>query len=134
MSELSLERGIEALREEIDAPVAAFFSSCVHCGLCAQACPFYVETGDPKYTPILKVEAPAPVGSRSSPCGASIKGMIGLSKKITDEMLAEWEPCSTTPAPCARAAPWSARWATTSRPWSARPARAWSPPVTPRRD
>ena len=47
MSELSLERGIEALRNEVDASVAAFFSSCVHCGICAQACPFYVETGDP---------------------------------------------------------------------------------------
>ncbi len=41
MSELSLQRGIAALRAEIDAPVAAFFSSCVHCGLCAEACLFY---------------------------------------------------------------------------------------------
>ncbi len=52
----SLERGINAFKEQIDAPVAAFFSSCVHCGLCAEACLFYTETGDPSYTPIHKLE------------------------------------------------------------------------------
>jgi Fe-S oxidoreductase len=28
----------------------------VHCGICAEACLFYTETGDPKYTPIHKLE------------------------------------------------------------------------------
>ncbi len=92
MSELSLERGIAALRDEVDASVAAFFSSCVHCGLCAQACPFYVETGDPKYTPILKVKPLRLVWEREFSLWGKIKGMVGLSEKITDEMLAEWEP------------------------------------------
>ena len=31
-------------------------SSCVHCGRCAEACQFYVQTGDPRYTPIHKIE------------------------------------------------------------------------------
>ena len=35
----TLERGINALREQIDAPVASFFTTCVSCGLCAGACP-----------------------------------------------------------------------------------------------
>ncbi len=52
----SFKRGINALKEQIDAPVAAFFSSCVRCGLCAEACLFYTETGDPQRTPINKVE------------------------------------------------------------------------------
>ena len=52
----SLEKGINALKEKIDAPTAAFFSSCVRCGLCAEACLFFTETGDPKYTPINKLE------------------------------------------------------------------------------
>jgi len=92
MSELSLQRGLAALRDEVDASVAAFFSSCVHCGLCAQACPFYVETGDPKYTPILKVEPLRLVWEREFTLWGKIKGMVGLSEKVTDEMLAEWEP------------------------------------------
>jgi Fe-S oxidoreductase len=56
MSEASLERGLKALKEQIDAPVASFFSSCVHCGMCAEACLFYIETKDPVYTPIHKLE------------------------------------------------------------------------------
>jgi Fe-S oxidoreductase len=91
MSELTLERGMAALRAEIDAPVAAFFSSCVHCGICAQACPFYLETGDPKYTPILKVEPLRRVWESEFTLWGRIKTAIGLGEQITDEMLDEWE-------------------------------------------
>ena len=35
-----LENGINAFIEQIDAPVASFFNSCVHCGICAEACLF----------------------------------------------------------------------------------------------
>jgi Fe-S oxidoreductase len=28
----------------------------VHCGRCAEACQYYVQTGDPRYTPIHKIE------------------------------------------------------------------------------
>jgi Fe-S oxidoreductase len=91
MSELTLERGLAAFRAEIDAPTAAFFSSCVHCGLCAQSCPFYLETGDPKYTPILKLEPLRRVWENDFTLWGRIKGRLGLQKKVTDEMLAEWE-------------------------------------------
>ncbi|BCU07571.1 (Fe-S)-binding protein [Allochromatium tepidum] len=91
MSELTLERGLAAFRAEIDAPTAAFFSSCVHCGLCAQACPFYLETGDPKYTPILKLEPLRRVWENEFTLWGRIKGRLGLRKPVTDEMLAEWE-------------------------------------------
>ncbi|MEA2094290.1 MAG: 4Fe-4S dicluster domain-containing protein, partial [Pseudomonadota bacterium] len=56
MSGATLERGINAFKEQIDAPVATFFSACVHCGMCAEACLFYTETEDPRYTPIYKLE------------------------------------------------------------------------------
>jgi len=92
MTVLSLERGLAALRDEIDAPVAAFFSSCVHCGLCAQACPFYVETEDPKYTPILKVEPLRLLWEQEFSLWGRLKAMLGIGKKVTDEMLEEWEP------------------------------------------
>jgi len=92
MSELSLQRGLAALRAEIDAPVAAFFSSCVHCGLCAEACLFYQETRDPQYTPIKKLEPLRHVWQAEFTLFGRIKGLFGLNKKVTDEMLAEWEP------------------------------------------
>ncbi len=92
MSEFTLERGLQALREEMDAPVAAFFSSCVHCGLCAQACPFFVETGDPKYTPIHKLEPLRILWENEYTLFGRIKGLIGLGERVTDAMLEQWEP------------------------------------------
>lgn len=91
MSELSLERGLAAFRQEIDATVAAFFSSCVHCGLCAEACPFFVETQDPKYTPIHKLEPLRRVWEREFTLWGRIKGAIGLAPQVTDSMLVAWE-------------------------------------------
>ncbi len=87
----NLERGLAAFRAEIDGPVAAFFSSCVHCGICAQSCPFYLETGDPKYTPILKLEPLRLVWESEFTLWGKIKGALGLQQRVTDAMLAEWE-------------------------------------------
>jgi len=91
MNAISLDRGMKAFREEIDASVAAYFTSCVHCGLCAEACPFYTETGDPKYTPISKLEPLRLVWEQEFTLWGRVKKVLGLSKKVTDEMLAEWE-------------------------------------------
>lgn len=89
---LNITKGINALKEQIDAPVAAFFSSCVHCGLCAEACLFYTETGDPRYTPINKVEPLRRVWASEYTLVGKLKKMLGLNKAVTDEMLEEWEP------------------------------------------
>jgi Fe-S oxidoreductase len=87
----TLERGLNALREQIDAPVASFFSSCVSCGLCAEACIFYKETDDPKYTPIRKLDLMRRMWSAEYTLLGRIKSMLGLSAKITDEDMQEWQ-------------------------------------------
>lgn len=89
---LNLQKGINALKEQIDAPTAAFFSSCVHCGLCAEACLFYTETNDPRYTPINKVEPLRRVWESEYTLFGKLKKAIGLAKPVTDELLKEWEP------------------------------------------
>lgn len=92
MSQASIERGINALKEQIDAPVAAFFSSCTHCGMCADACLFHTETGDPALTPIRKVEPMKRLWEQEYTLIGRLKKLIGLSKAITDEELSEWRP------------------------------------------
>lgn len=87
MSKATLERGLQAFREQIDAPVAAFFSSCVHCGMCAEACLFYTETGDPVRTPIHKLEPMRRLWEQEFTLGGRIKKWLGLSKPVTDEEL-----------------------------------------------
>jgi Fe-S oxidoreductase len=90
-SEASLARGLNALKEQIDAPVAAFFSSCTHCGMCADACLFYTETKDPTLVPILKVEPMRRLWEQEYTLLGRAKKALGLSRKITDEELEEWQ-------------------------------------------
>ncbi len=87
----SLERGINAFREQIDAPVAAFFSSCVRCGLCAEACLFYTETGDPKYTPIHKLEPLRRTWKQEYTFWGKLAQALGLSKPVSDQELNDWQ-------------------------------------------
>ncbi|MGD8913659.1 MAG: (Fe-S)-binding protein, partial [Candidatus Thiodiazotropha sp.] len=91
MSEATLERGMNAFREVMNAPIASFFSSCVNCGMCAEACLFYTETGDPRYTPINKLEPLRRVWEQEFTLWGKLKSMFGFSKPVTDELLGEWE-------------------------------------------
>jgi Fe-S oxidoreductase len=91
MSGPSFERGYKLLREEIDAPTAAFFSSCVHCGMCAEACLFFTETRDPKYTPIHKLEPLRKVWKQEYTFWGKLGKALGFSKPLTDQDLADWE-------------------------------------------
>ena len=92
MSGPSFERGYNTLKEEIDAPTAAFFSSCVHCGMCAEACLFFTETRDPKYTPIHKLEPLRKVWKQEYTFWGKLGKALGLSRPLTDQDLADWEP------------------------------------------
>jgi Fe-S oxidoreductase len=87
----SLDKGVRVLKEMIDAPIASYFSSCVHCGICAEACLFYTETGDPKYTPIHKLEPMRRIYQQEYTLLGRLAKMVGLSKSVTDEELAEWQ-------------------------------------------
>jgi Fe-S oxidoreductase len=87
----SLDKGVRVLKEIIDAPIASYFSSCVHCGICAEACLFYTETGDPKYTPIHKLEPLRRIYEQEYTLVGRLAKMVGLSKSVTDAELAEWQ-------------------------------------------
>jgi Fe-S oxidoreductase len=91
MSGATLERGLNALREQMNAPIASFFSSCVNCGMCAEACLFYTETGDPRYTPINKLEPLRRIWEQEYTLFGKLKSLMGLTEPVTDELLAEWE-------------------------------------------
>lgn len=87
-----VERAHHAMVEQIDAPVSTFFTTCVHCGVCADACLFFTETGDPRYTPIHKLHLMRRVWKREFTLWGKLLGMFGLVKPVTDDELAEWEP------------------------------------------
>lgn len=81
----------DTFREQIDARVASYFSSCVHCGICAEACLFHTETGDPRYTPIYKLEPMRRVWRQHFTFWGRIGRALGLSRPLGEEELADWE-------------------------------------------
>ena len=87
----SLEKGINALKEQVDSSVAAFFSSCVHCGMCADACLFFTETGDPSRTPIHKTEPLRRIWKSEYTLLGRLGKIFGLNKKVDEALLSEWE-------------------------------------------
>jgi len=71
---------------------SAYFDSCVHCGLCADACLFYTETGDPQYTPIYKLEPMKKVWKQHYTFWGRLLKAVGLYRSLTEEDLQRWEP------------------------------------------
>jgi len=87
----SLKKGISALKEQVDSTVASFFSSCVHCGMCAEACLFYTETGDPERTPINKTEPLRRIWFSEYTLVGRLLKMLGLAKAVDEQLLSDWE-------------------------------------------
>ncbi len=96
----SFEQGINTLKRVIDAPIASYFSSCINCGICAQACIFFTETGDAKYTPIRRVEPMRRIWEQEYTLVGKAKKLVGLSKEVTEQDLKDsvelaFESCTT---------------------------------------
>ena len=87
----SLQKGINVLKQQIDSSVAAFFSSCVNCGMCADACLFYTETGEPKRTPINKTEPLRRIWKSEYTLLGRIGKVLGLTKPVDEKLLTDWE-------------------------------------------
>jgi len=75
----------------MDARVVSYLSSCVHCGICAEACLFFTETGDPRYTPIHKTEPMRKLWSQEYTFWGKLANKLGLSKPLTEQDFADWE-------------------------------------------
>lgn len=90
-TERNVEKGISVLKSQIDRRVASYFSSCVHCGICAEACLFYTETKDPRYTPIYKLEPLKKVWRQEFTFFGKLGRALGISKPLSEEDFANWE-------------------------------------------
>jgi Fe-S oxidoreductase len=96
----SFEQGINTLKKVIDAPIASYFSSCTRCGICSQACIFFTETGDAKYTPIRRVEPMKRIWEQEYTVVGKLKKLVGLAQAVTMKDLEDcvelaFESCTT---------------------------------------
>jgi Fe-S oxidoreductase len=76
---------------EIGALSAFRMESCIHCGICAEACHFYIATDDPQYTPIWKVEPFKQAYKREASAFAPLVRLLGLKREVTAAQLENWQ-------------------------------------------
>ncbi len=74
----------------VGGEVAAQLDACVRCGLCADACHFYIATGNPEYTPIWKVEVLRRAYEQNFTLTGKIKVALGLEKPVDTDDIAHW--------------------------------------------
>jgi Fe-S oxidoreductase len=86
-----VEQAMQSFASQFGRTSAIHMEACVHCGLCAQACQFYLTTGDPKYTPVLKLEPFRRTYLREASALAPLVKALGLVKAPTIDELQAWQ-------------------------------------------
>ncbi len=100
MNETAIERetrnsrvagAMKGFSQEIGALSAFRLESCIHCGMCADACHYYIATEDPQYTPIWKVEPFKQAYKREASALAPLFRWFGWKRAVTADQLAHWQ-------------------------------------------
>jgi len=86
-----VQGAMRGFARELGALSAFRLDSCIHCGICADACHFYIATEDPQYTPIWKVEPFKQAYKRESSAFAPLVRLFGLKREVTAEQLSDWQ-------------------------------------------
>jgi Fe-S oxidoreductase len=86
-----LAAAMAAFAKDYGRTAALYLESCIHCGNCAEACHFYLSTGDPKYTPIWKLEPFKQAYKREASPFAWLYRTFNLKPALTIERLQEWQ-------------------------------------------
>jgi Fe-S oxidoreductase len=84
-----VRRAKRLMLEKLDSRSAMDLETCVHCGMCAEACHFYEATRDPKYTPIHKAYLLRKVYRRELSPVRLVNRL--LVRDITSEQLSAWQ-------------------------------------------
>ncbi len=70
--------------------IAAQLEACTRCGICAEACHFYMTTGKPEYTPIYKVDQLERAYRQNFTLTGKLKVALGIEKPVDTEKIMEW--------------------------------------------
>jgi Fe-S oxidoreductase len=86
-----IKRAMQNFVKDFGRTAAFYMESCIHCGMCAEACHYYVTTEDPKYTPIWKIEPFKQAYKREYGPFAWFYRTLHLKSRVTVERLEEWQ-------------------------------------------
>ncbi len=90
-NEERLENAMVDFVKNVNRTSATWLEACMHCGVCAEACQYYLQTEDPKYTPVWKLEVFKQAYKRESSPFAWIYKRFNLKKDVTVDQLKEWQ-------------------------------------------
>jgi len=86
-----VEQAMRHFVKNFNTQTASYLDGCLHCGMCADACHYYVRTEDPRYTPIWKIELFKQAYKREVGPFAFFYRLLGLKKKVTIDQLEQWQ-------------------------------------------
>ncbi len=84
-----IKAGLEVLKDLQDSKLISHLNSCVHCGLCADSCLYYLTTGDERLIPASKVDMVSSIYRRyCTLTGKVFPGLVG-ARKLDDANISE---------------------------------------------
>jgi Fe-S oxidoreductase len=87
---MDTQNAIDTFIRETGSRVAAQLDACTRCGMCAEACHFYMATGVPEYAPVWKFELLRKAYTQRFTLGGKIKLALGIDKRVSDDDLQNW--------------------------------------------
>ena len=82
---------MQAFMRDMTRSAATYLESCIHCGQCAEACHFYLASGDPQYTPIWKLEPFKQAYKREAGPFAWLFRKFSFKKPVSAPELRRWQ-------------------------------------------
>jgi Fe-S oxidoreductase len=86
----NINKALRVLSEPLDSKIVTYLNSCVHCGLCAESCLYYLATKDERYIPAYKVDLISSIYRRyctfTGKHFPKLTGARQLDEAMTEEM------------------------------------------------
>ena len=85
------DNAMRAFVRDFSMTAGVHMEACVRCGICADACHFYVATKDPKYTPIYKLRPFEQAYHRHAGPFAPLFRLFGIAPSVSAREREEWQ-------------------------------------------
>lgn len=83
------KKAIEIIRRKDNGRMISYLNSCVHCGLCADSCIFYLTGKDPRFIPARKVDIVASLYRRYNTLTGRLFPGLTNARELNDETIEE---------------------------------------------
>lgn len=83
------KKALEILDCNANGRLLTYLNSCVHCGLCAESCIFYLSSRDPRFIPARKVDVVASIYRRYHTLSGRLMPALTGARELNDDTVAE---------------------------------------------